>query len=99
MKEVYPILQELGPSSSWTRIFYGDKTSNHADRNAEYRGSINVLAEEHGSQLIIKDVRPSDDGMFFCKVNAMAAGNAEGSTHLRVFGKKQIILLIHIFKT
>lgn len=96
---MYPVLQELGPSTSWTRIFYGDKTSNHADRNTEYSGRINVLAEEHGSQLIIKDVRPSDDRMFLCRVSAMAAGNAEGRTHLRVFGKKQIILLIHIFKT
>lgn len=97
MKEVYPILQELGPSSSRTRIFHSDETSNHVDRNAEYNGRINVLAKGHLSQLIIKDVRPSDDRMFFCQVNAMAAGNANGGTRLSVFGKKQIILLIHIF--
>lgn len=96
MKEVYHILQELGPSSSQTCIFYGDETSNHVDGNTEYSGYINVLAKGRLSQLIIEDVRPSDDRMFFCQVNAMAAGNAEGRTHLRVFGKKQIILLIHI---
>lgn len=81
------------------RIFYGDETSNRVDRNTGYSSRINVLAKGHLSQLTIKDVGPSDDGMFFCQVNAMAAGYAGGRTHLRVFGMKQIILLMHIFKT
>lgn len=55
--------------------------------NMEYSSCINVLAKGHLSQLIVKDVRPSDDGMFFFQVNAMAAGNAGGRTHLRVRSK------------
>ncbi|XP_074527991.1 cell surface glycoprotein MUC18 isoform X1 [Halichoeres trimaculatus] len=72
-------------SSSRVRIFYVDAKERIADNDTEYTGRINVTLDQHGAQLNILDVRLSDQREFFCQVNGMAAGNAEGKTHLRVF--------------
>ncbi|CAK6971393.1 cell surface glycoprotein MUC18 isoform X2 [Scomber scombrus] len=72
-------------NSSRMRIFYGDNSHDMVDNNTIYSGRINVTSNERGSQLIIPDVRLSDEREFVCQVNGLAAGNAEGKTHLRVF--------------
>lgn len=57
------------------------------DNNTDYSGRIEVTSDQLGTQLNIQDVQLSDEREFFCQVNGLAAGNAEGKTHLRVFGK------------
>ncbi|KAI3373274.1 hypothetical protein L3Q82_006576 [Scortum barcoo] len=71
--------------NSRIRIFYGDNRQQIVDNNTNYSGRINVTSDQRGSQLTIQDVRLSDEREFFCQVNGLAAGNAEGKTHLRVF--------------
>ncbi|XP_040908454.1 cell surface glycoprotein MUC18 isoform X2 [Toxotes jaculatrix] len=72
-------------NSSRMRIFYGDDSQQVVDNNTEYSGRIEVTSDQHGTQLNIQEVRLSDEREFFCQVNGLAAGNAEGKTHLRVF--------------
>lgn len=72
-------------SSSRMRIFYGDSSQQKVDNNTDYSGRIEGTFDQQGSQLIISDVQLSDEREFFCQVNGLAAGNAEGKTHLRVF--------------
>ncbi|XP_037605561.1 cell surface glycoprotein MUC18 isoform X2 [Sebastes umbrosus] len=67
------------------RIFYGDGTQQMVDENTDYSGRIEVTSEQQGSQLTIQDVQLFDEREFFCQVNGLAAGNAEGKTNLRVF--------------
>uniref|UniRef100_A0A667WTJ1 Melanoma cell adhesion molecule a n=1 Tax=Myripristis murdjan TaxID=586833 RepID=A0A667WTJ1_9TELE len=55
------------------------------DDNTPYSGRIAVTSDQQASLLAIQDVRLSDEREFFCQVNGLAAGNAEGKTHLRVF--------------
>lgn len=69
------------------RIFYGDNQENMVDSDTEYSDRINVTSDEQGTWLIIQDVRLSDEKEFFCQINGLAAGSAEGKTHLRVFGQ------------
>lgn len=57
------------------------------DNNTDYSGRIEPTSDHLGTQLNIKNVRLSDEREFFCQVNGLAAGSAEGKTHLRVFGK------------
>ncbi len=83
------LLQKAAGSSSRTRIFYGEGSERMVDNNTEYSDRINVTLDQHGSQLIIKDVQLTDEREFFCQVNGLAAGNAEGKTHLRVFGEEE----------
>ncbi|XP_069001913.1 cell surface glycoprotein MUC18 [Embiotoca jacksoni] len=68
-----------------TRIFYGDGTQQMVDNNTEYSGRIDVTSDQQGTRLVIEDVQLSDEREFFCQVNGLAAGNADGKTHLRVF--------------
>ncbi|XP_070839474.1 cell surface glycoprotein MUC18 isoform X2 [Chaetodon trifascialis] len=72
-------------SGSRMRIFYSDGTEQMVDNNTDYSGRIQVTSDQQGTQLIIQDVQLSDEREFFCQVNGLAAGNAEGKTHLRVF--------------
>ncbi|XP_042286402.1 cell surface glycoprotein MUC18 isoform X1 [Thunnus maccoyii] len=74
-----------GGNSARMRIFYGDFSQEMVDNNTDYSGRIDVTSDKHGSRLIIQDVQLSDEREFFCQVNGLAAGNAEGKTHLRVF--------------
>lgn len=74
-------------NSSRKRIFYGDNTYNAVDNGTDYSSRIDVLSDQFGTQLIIRDVRLSDEVQFFCQVNALTAGNTEGKTQLRVFGE------------
>lgn len=78
-------------SSSRKRIFYADNTYSAVDNNTDYSGRIDVLSDQLGTQLIIRDVRLSDEMQFFCQVNGLTAGNVEGKTQLRVFGEKDEI--------
>ncbi|XP_056252840.1 cell surface glycoprotein MUC18 [Seriola aureovittata] len=70
--------------SSRKRIFYGDSNQQVVDNNTEYSGRIQVTSDQQGI-LTIQDVQISDEREFFCQVNGLAAGSAEGKTHLRVF--------------
>ncbi|XP_060912414.1 cell surface glycoprotein MUC18 isoform X1 [Labrus mixtus] len=72
-------------SSSRVRIFYLGGNERMADNDTEYTTRINVTSDQHGTRLTILNVQLSDQREFFCQVNGMAAGNAEGKTHLRVF--------------
>uniref|UniRef100_UPI0037E77667 cell surface glycoprotein MUC18 n=1 Tax=Semicossyphus pulcher TaxID=241346 RepID=UPI0037E77667 len=72
-------------SSSRVRIFYLDGQERIADNDTDYTGRINVTSDQQGAQLTILNVQVSDEREFFCQVNGLAAGNAEGKTHLRVF--------------
>ncbi|XP_044226138.1 cell surface glycoprotein MUC18 isoform X2 [Thunnus albacares] len=74
-----------GGNSARMRIFYSDFSQEMVDNNTDYSGRIDVTSDKHGSRLIIQDVQLSDEREFFCQVNGLAAGNAEGKTHLRVF--------------
>ncbi|KAM9348206.1 cell surface glycoprotein MUC18 [Symphorus nematophorus] len=72
-------------SSRRVRIFYGDGNQRLVDNNTDYSGRINVTLDKQGTQLTIEDVKLYDEREFFCQINGLAAGNAEGKTHLRVF--------------
>ncbi|XP_070700035.1 cell surface glycoprotein MUC18 [Pempheris klunzingeri] len=72
-------------NSSRTRIVYADKSQQMVDDNTDYSGRIEVTSDEQGTRLTIQEVKLSDEREFFCQVNGLAAGNAEGKTHLRVF--------------
>lgn len=71
------------------RIFYGDGSQQMVDNGTEYSGRVEVTSDQQGSRLLIRDVQLSDEREFFCQVNGLAAGNAEGKTHLRVFAPPQ----------
>ncbi|KAA8586549.1 hypothetical protein FQN60_000385, partial [Etheostoma spectabile] len=73
------------PASPRTRIFYGDDKQQMVDNNTDYSGRIQVTSDQQGTQLTIQDVQLSDEREFFCQVNGLVAGSAEGKTHLRVF--------------
>uniref|UniRef100_A0A3B4B0N2 Ig-like domain-containing protein n=1 Tax=Periophthalmus magnuspinnatus TaxID=409849 RepID=A0A3B4B0N2_9GOBI len=77
-------------NSSRARIFYGDSGQQLVDNNTEYSERVEVISETNRSVLTIMDVRLSDHQReFFCQVNGLAAGSAEGKTVLRVFGKEE----------
>ncbi|XP_008331318.1 cell surface glycoprotein MUC18 [Cynoglossus semilaevis] len=67
------------------RISYMDNEFNIADNETDYTGRIGVSKTEHGVLLTISDVQLSDNREFFCSVNGLAAGSAEGKTNLSVF--------------
>lgn len=75
-------------SSSRMRIFYGDGRDQMVDNQTDYSGRIEVTLDQQGTQLTIQNIQLSDEREFFCQVNGLAAGSAEGKTHLKVFGKK-----------
>lgn len=75
-------------SSSRMRIFYGDGNDHMVDNQTDYSGRIEVTLDQQGTQLTIQNVQLSDEREFFCQVNGLAAGSAEGKTHLKVFGEK-----------
>ncbi|XP_041808121.1 cell surface glycoprotein MUC18 isoform X2 [Chelmon rostratus] len=72
-------------SGSRMRIFYTDGSQQMVDNNTDYSGRIEVTSGLQGTHLVIQDVQLSDEREFFCQVNGLAAGNAEGKTQLRVF--------------
>ncbi|CAN9501083.1 unnamed protein product [Ophioblennius macclurei] len=77
-------------NTSRIRIFYGDGEQHIVDEDTDYSGRIEVAADERGgTRLLVRDVRLSDEREFFCQVNGLTAGNAEGKTHLRVFAPPQ----------
>nr|XP_020454157.1 cell surface glycoprotein MUC18-like [Monopterus albus] len=76
-------------NNSRVRIFYADGNQQIADNNTEYTGRITVTSDQKGAQLTIQDIQISDKREFFCQVNGLAAGNAEGKTHLRVFARPE----------
>ncbi|XP_013875111.1 cell surface glycoprotein MUC18 isoform X2 [Austrofundulus limnaeus] len=71
------------------RIFYSDGTQQIIDRNTDYSGRINVTSDQKETRLLIQNVQLSDEREFFCQINGLAAGNAEGKTHLRVFARPE----------
>lgn len=83
------LTQRAASNGARMRIFYGDGTQQMVDENTDYSGRIEVTSEHQGSQLTIQDVQLFDEREFFCQVNGLAAGNAEGKTNLRVFGKER----------
>ncbi|XP_059208276.1 cell surface glycoprotein MUC18 isoform X2 [Centropristis striata] len=85
MIQWFVLKMEAGSGSSRMRIFYSDDKLQMADNNTIYSDRINVTSDHQGAQLTIQDVQLSDEREFFCQVNGLAAGNAEGKTHLRVY--------------
>ncbi|XP_051258259.1 cell surface glycoprotein MUC18 isoform X2 [Dicentrarchus labrax] len=83
--------------NSRMRIFYGDDSQQMVDNNTNYSGRIEVTSDQQGTQLTIQDVKLSDEKEFFCQVNGMAAGNAEGKTHLRVFAPPEAPVIEGVF--
>ncbi|XP_008304762.1 cell surface glycoprotein MUC18 [Stegastes partitus] len=77
-------VRELG-NASRVRIFYSDDRQQMVDNNTDYSGRIEVTSDQLGSRLVIQDVVLKDEKEFICQVNGLAAGSAEGKTHLRVF--------------
>ncbi|TKS83236.1 MUC18 Gicerin Melanoma cell adhesion molecule Melanoma-associated antigen [Collichthys lucidus] len=80
-------------SNTRMRIFYGDQNEQMVDNNTDYSGRIEVTSDQQGTQLTIQDVQLSDEREFFCQVNGLAAGYAEGKTHLRVFAPPEAPLI------
>lgn len=80
-------LLQRAVGKSRRRISYMDNEFNIADNETDYTGRIGVSKTEHGVLLTISDVQLSDNREFFCSVNGLAAGSAEGKTNLSVFGK------------
>ncbi|XP_011609548.1 cell surface glycoprotein MUC18 isoform X1 [Takifugu rubripes] len=76
-------------SSSRSRIFYGDDSQTMVDENTDYSGRIQVTSDKQASRLVIQEARLTDEKEFFCQINGMVAGSAEGKTHLRVFAPPQ----------
>ncbi|XP_026229206.1 cell surface glycoprotein MUC18 [Anabas testudineus] len=76
-------------SSSRMRIFYGDGNDHMVDNQTDYSGRIEVTLDQQGTQLTIQNVQLSDEREFFCQVNGLAAGSAEGKTHLKVFARPE----------
>uniref|UniRef100_A0A3Q3L4M6 Melanoma cell adhesion molecule a n=1 Tax=Mastacembelus armatus TaxID=205130 RepID=A0A3Q3L4M6_9TELE len=72
-------------NNSRVRIFYGDVNLQIVDKNTDYSDRIMVISDQQGTHLTIQNIQLSDEREFFCQVNGLAAGNAEGKTHLRVF--------------
>ncbi|TWW75198.1 MUC18 Gicerin Melanoma cell adhesion molecule Melanoma-associated antigen, partial [Takifugu flavidus] len=76
-------------SSSRSRIFYGDDSQTMVDENTDYSGRIQVTSDKQASRLVIQEARLTDEKEFFCQINGMVAGSAEGKTQLRVFAPPQ----------
>ncbi|XP_017275437.1 cell surface glycoprotein MUC18 isoform X1 [Kryptolebias marmoratus] len=72
-------------NSSRMRIFYSDGSQQIIDSNTDYSGRINVTSDQKETRLLIQNTQLSDEREFFCQVNGLAAGTAEGKTHLKVF--------------
>ncbi|XP_061905040.1 cell surface glycoprotein MUC18 isoform X2 [Entelurus aequoreus] len=72
-------------SSKRVRIFYGEDNVTTVDEGTDYSGRIQVTFDQQGTLLSIQEVQLSDEREFFCTVNAMAAGQLDKKTHLRVF--------------
>uniref|UniRef100_A0AAV2J5J8 Ig-like domain-containing protein n=1 Tax=Knipowitschia caucasica TaxID=637954 RepID=A0AAV2J5J8_KNICA len=71
---------------SRSRIFYGDGELQLVDNNTEYSERVEVSSGQNHSLLTIRDARLSDHQReFFCQVNGLAAGSAEGKSTLRVY--------------
>lgn len=84
---LFVFLQRSSSSSARVRIFFSSSHQQLVDDNTDYSSRINVTSDEQGSYLSIQDARLTDEREFLCQVNGMEAGNGEGNTHLRVFGK------------
>lgn len=69
------------------RIFYGDNTFSIVDNGTDFTNRMDAVSEDYSTELLIREVRLSDNLMFVCQVNGLTAGNAEGKTQLKVFGK------------
>ncbi|KAK7925243.1 hypothetical protein WMY93_007553 [Mugilogobius chulae] len=73
-------------NSSRARIFYGDSGLQLVDNNTDYSERLEVSQEHDRSLLTIRDARLSDHHReFFCQVNGLEAGSAEGKSALRVY--------------
>lgn len=69
------------------RIYYNDNTSSILDQGTDFTDRITTKVNPNSVELLIRDVRLSDNVVFVCQVNGLAAGNAEGKTTLHVFGE------------
>lgn len=78
---------QRGPGGNRVRISYSDLTMQKVDENTSYSNRISVRSNSDGEILTVQDVMLSDEKEFFCQVSGMAAGNGEGKTLLKVFGK------------
>ncbi|KAM9440902.1 cell surface glycoprotein MUC18 isoform 2-T2 [Clarias gariepinus] len=79
-----------GSSGRRARISYSDLTMQKVDENTPYTDRISVAALANGESLTVVDVQLMDERDFFCQVNGLAAGIAEGRTHLKVFNPPEL---------
>lgn len=79
--------QEAAGSNKRERIFYGDNTVSVVDKGTDFTDRLNAVSDDYSTELTISAVHLSDNVMFICQVNGLAAGNAEAKTRLQVFGK------------
>jgi hypothetical protein len=59
------------------------------DRDGQFTDKISVNGMGKSSEVVltIRDVALEDELEFLCQVNGLSAGNMEGRTMLKVFGK------------
>lgn len=79
--------QEAVGSSKRERIYYGDNVFSIVDNGTAFTDRMEAMSDDYSTELVIREVRLSDNLMFVCQVNGLAAGNAEGKTRLQVFGE------------
>lgn len=79
--------QEAVGGSKRERIFYNDNTFSILDNGTDFTNRMESASYNYTTELLIRDVRLSDNVVFVCQVNGLAAGNAEGKTRLHVFGE------------
>lgn len=91
-------------SGSRQRIYYSDGSAETMDSSTHFEGRISVKRSRTGEAtsgsahsedilLTVDDVRLDDQGEYICQVNAMSAGNKEGTTQLVVFVSPETVVI------
>lgn len=79
--------QEAVADRKRERIFYSDNNISIVDKGTDFTNRTETMSNHNSIELLISDVRLSDNKVLVCQVNGMAAGNAEVKTRLQVFGE------------
>lgn len=78
------------PPHARQRMYYHDATRQYIEQGTPYtdRISVNVSMDTGVTILTINDVNVQDELEYICVVKALTEGEGQGSTTLKVFGKK-----------